>query len=440
MTQLGQIGKRLQIIKIAISLTDDETIQLQRSKLRLYKNNSLLNNILSVIDDENYAQASNLIDRFINGSQNEDDLVESAIPEKVTTHRVKITTRTKEEEELIKKFGLLETGSSPSVGHAPLVNDEMLWLASATSAPSQSEPEIPAPQPKKPTTEEIMARYDTLIDTDLSQKSNEPIEEFDDEDENFFTTDSSEENEENEAIEEINESNIFEPAHTVSESALGQEMDLLQTKTKAQSNSFLSDEILDDAPREELKEIRSVKSSIPSSYPPISYIDQKIRNMLNQYPLMMATSEHSKEEEKLLYKISLEGYTEEDIEKAIESVNRLKEEGKLGEAARLLLTAASTESIYAQFMLARELFKGEILQRDLPEAFTQINRLAMNDYPEAICDLAQLYENGIGIAKDRKKAFNLYQDALELGIKRAEPHVARMEESSKGVFGRLFSK
>ncbi len=433
MTQLGQIGKRLQIIKIAISLTDDETIQLQRSKLRLYKNESL-NNILSVIDDENYAQASNLIDRFINGSD-EGGSDESHIPETVTTHRVKITTRTKEEEELIKKFGLLETGASPSIGHAPLIDDEMLWLASGDSEP-KSEPYIPAPQPKKPTTEEIMARYDTLIEPDFSSKSSEPDEEFDEENDNFFTANLDEESE----TEQQSEDDTLEPAEIGNESTLGQEMDLLQTKTKAQKNSILGDKILDNKPNEELREIRSVKPSIPSSYPPISYIDQKIRNMLNQYTLMMATSERSKEEERLLYKISLEGYTEEDIEQAIESVNRLKEEGKLGEAARLLLTAASTESIFAQFMLARELFKGEILQRDLPEAFTQINRLAMNDYPEAICDLAQLYENGIGIAKDKKKAFNLYQDALELGIKRAEPHIARMEESSKGVFGRLFSK
>ncbi len=72
MAQLGQVGKRLQIIKIAISITDQETISIQHSKLRLHKNDKLLQNILVVLDDENYAQASNLINRYLHGSYDDE--------------------------------------------------------------------------------------------------------------------------------------------------------------------------------------------------------------------------------------------------------------------------------------------------------------------------------------------------------------------------------
>jgi TPR repeat protein len=161
--------------------------------------------------------------------------------------------------------------------------------------------------------------------------------------------------------------------------------------------------------------------------------------MLNQYPQILESTERFEREEKLLYKISLEGYDEVDIDDIITDIQLLKEAGKLAEAAHLLLIIAFTESLYAQLIFARELYKGEILQKDVPEAFTQINRLAIENYPEAICDLAQFYEKGIGINKDKKKAFRLYEDALELGVLRAERHIVRMQEESKGFFGKLFN-
>jgi TPR repeat protein len=86
-------------------------------------------------------------------------------------------------------------------------------------------------------------------------------------------------------------------------------------------------------------------------------------------------------------------------------------------------------------MLARALYKGEILQKNLPESFTLINRLAMDDdYPEAICDLAQFYDKGIGIDKDKKKAEELYKEAMELGIKRAIGHYERVRKQNSGLF------
>ncbi len=447
MAPLGQIGKRLQMIKIAISITDDETINMQRSKLRLHKNDKLLDNILSVLDDENYAQASNLIDRYIHGPYDNDSVPEPETAEDI--HVAPIETegleeinaaRVKEEEDLIKKFGLFMDEANKEV-YNPIDEEEMLMMtqsAATRTVPSEETEGQLTPSPKQPTTEEIMARYDTVEEDKPSPRKSaaatstpalDQEEEYDTAEDDSF---------------EINE--VLSSDHNkerASDSSYGHAPTKIDDEpVEAQEAKEEEAEEAQVAADTEESEARKNKSpnGEPIEYAPISYIDQKIRNMINQYPQVEESTEQFKSEEKLLYMISLEGYTDADIGKTIDQVFELKKEKKLAEAAHLLLIAAATESLYAQFILARELFKGDILQRDLPEAFTQINRLALDDYPEAVCDLAQFYERGIGIDKDKKKAFSLYEDALELGVERADVHLTRLEESSRGFLGKLFRK
>ncbi len=173
-------------------------------------------------------------------------------------------------------------------------------------------------------------------------------------------------------------------------------------------------------------------------YPPISYIDQKFRNMRHQFPQTEESEGGIVDEVKVLLKqVATAGYTENDIHDAIVFFQEKKSEGKMAEAAQMLLLAAASESKYAQLLLARELFKGEVLKVDYPEAFTQINRLAEHDYPEAICDLAQLYEYGYGIKKDKKTAQLLYEEAAEMGVKRAEKHAERLS-GKRGILSTFF--
>ncbi len=174
-------------------------------------------------------------------------------------------------------------------------------------------------------------------------------------------------------------------------------------------------------------------------YPPISYIDQKFRNMRHQFPQVEPITEISNDVKLFLKQIATKGYTENDIKETITEFQKKKSAGEKAEAAQLLLIAAASESKYAQLLLARELFKGEVLVADYPESFTQINRLAEHDYPEAICDLAQLYEYGYGIKKDKKTAILLYQEAAEMGVPRAQKHVERLT-SKKGLLGSLFKR
>ncbi|MEA3491637.1 MAG: hypothetical protein U9R27_07020 [Campylobacterota bacterium] len=397
MAPSGQIEKRLKIIQIAISITDNETVTLQRLKLMKYKDNKQLENILSVLDDENFALASNLIDHYLQNPHKE--VTPTPPPSQ--------NQRDREEEELIKKFGLFEEAGRekyPSIEDDEMFSLEALKLnETALSEEIENETVIP-PQP---TTEEIMERYNMIEEDQLPEKEipiPTSVEDF--------------HKEEDQKVEEFEDT------------TLGQNQDKEEYREEIE-------ESIETDPKQETQEPQEREKI---EYAPISYIDQKIRNMINQYPQVVENSEQFPSEERLLDMIRVEGYTDEDIEKSIISIYALEEEGKLDEAAHLLLIVAATESLYAQFILARELFKGNIIQKNLSEAFTQINRLALDDYPEAVCDLAQFYEHGIGIEKNRKKAFNLYEDALDLGVERADIHLTRMENESKGILGGLFGK
>ena len=445
----GQIEKRLQIVKIAISLTDEEAINLQCSKLRLLKNDKQLDNILSVLDDKNYIQASNLIDRYLHGPysdteesapENEDtEEEEAAEEEEAEETQEKEEARSKEEEELIKKFGLFMEEANKEEYNP--IDEEELFSISNKSEPETipSEEEALTLPPRQPNTEEIMAHYATIEEDNiplrdtLSPTSAEKRKAQEKPAEKEVEPDK-EKNDLSFEVDEVSpfgNQNAYQSIDSEEEKAKYPE-----GEKKSEATSEATIESKEDQKTEE--DLREKKETV--EYAPISYIDQKFRNMRNQYPQVEESAERFESEERLLYLISLEGYTEADIEETIERVYSLKNEEKLAEASHLLLIAAATESLYAQFILARELYKGDILQKDLPEAFTQINRLAMNDYPEAICDLAQLYEYGIGIDKDKKKAFSLYEDALELGVDRAEKHLVRMEEASRGILGKLFKR
>jgi TPR repeat protein len=56
--------------------------------------------------------------------------------------------------------------------------------------------------------------------------------------------------------------------------------------------------------------------------------------------------------------------------------------------------------------------------------------LAEEDYPEAICDLGQLYEYGIGIDKNKRHALLLYEEAAEMGVERARRHYERLKNTN----------
>jgi hypothetical protein len=213
---------------------------------------------------------------------------------------------------------------------------------------------------------------------------------------------------------------------------------LLDTEDSTPANTYIDKE--EESQPSEASSIQAESSEV-IYYDPIPYIDQKLKTMQTQYPPIEAPEDSYPAVDAWLIKISNEGYTEKEVEEMMTFIKKLVEKDEIAQAAQLLLISAATHSKYAQFILARALFRGDILQRNLPEAFTLINRLAMDDdYPEAICDLGQMYENGIGIDKDRKRAEELYKEAMELGIKRAATHYERIRHSNKSLLSKLLGK
>jgi hypothetical protein len=452
---MNQTKKRLAIIKLAISMTDTETIQLQVLKLGLLKTDSKMRDILAMLNDHNYAQAQRLISAYIESPTETTIIQRTSQDEKVIPEEKPLPKEvppTPEEAMLEAKEPILEEEKPLTLKEKiqqakdqAIIEQFELFTEESEEKIEEVQEEVSydalldiAPKPKQMSTEKI--NYDALlnvtpddvlpdnIELDISE---EPKNDFfkekltivqDKEDkDNFFDN-----TEELEKPVESNIKDIVTQENFVNNSFEDKNLTPLSSDNKSMDNDVNTEK-------------KDTTQTSDTQYKSISYIDQKFKNMLNQYPLTHNTNESFSSVDTWLVQISNAGYTEAEVEKVIKQTESLSQTNK-SEAAQLLLITAATESKYAQFRLARALYKGEILQKNLPEAFTLINRLALNDdYPEAICDLAQFYEKGIGIAKDKKKAESLYKEAMDLGIQRAMDHYDRIRKENKSLLS-IFKK
>jgi hypothetical protein len=403
---MNQTKKRLSIIKLAISITDIETIQLQILKLSPLKTDVKIQEIITGLQAENYAQTQALITKYIETpteeilqrtSQETKQLKEEEEKTLIEEFDLFMTTpETQEEEEKeVFDFSSLETEHLPRKEHESINFDALLNIEAENILPNNDIGHI---------------QKDTFFDE--PQQYGENIKES-----HIDTT-------------LIPKDTFFD---TAEETLISQE----EHKEEKEETIFSSKES-SRKPIQEKPLITPSTDNISSSYKVIPYIKQKFKNMHTQYPPVQESDENFSSVNAWLLQISNDGYNDQEIEEIIKHITKLSESGQKAEAAQLLLISGATESKFAQFILARELYKGEILQKNLPEAFTLINRLAMDDdYPEAICDLAQFYEHGIGIGKNKKKAEALYKDAMDLGIKRAISHYERLQKTNKGLFSFL---
>ena len=446
---MNQTKKRLAIIKLAISMTDTETIQLQVLKLGLLKTDSKMRDILAMLNDHNYAQAQRLISAYIESpaettiiqrtSQEEKIIPKEVIPtpeeamlevkEVVLEEEKPLTLKEKiqqaKDQAIIEQFELFTEDNEENIEE---LQEEVSYDALLDIAP----------KPKQMSTEQI--NYDALLNVtpDDVLPNNIKLDISEDPKNDFFkeklTIVQDKEDKDNffDNTEELKNPVTSNITDIVTQEKIAQEKftnNAFEEKDLS-SSSLDNNTIGTDITIEE----KSTPQTSNTQYKSISYIDQKFKNMVNQYPPTHNAKESFSSVDTWLVQISNTGYTETEVEKVIKQTESLSQTNK-SEAAQLLLITAATESKYAQFRLARALYKGEILQKNLPEAFTLINRLALNDdYPEAICDLAQFYENGIGIGKDKKKAESLYKEAMDLGINRAMEHYDRIQKENKGIF------
>ena len=360
---MNQTKKRLSIINLAISITDIETIQLQVLKLGLLRSDSKIQEIISMLQAENYAQAQGLISTYIETPM-EEILQRSAQKDE--------DIQKQKEQAIIEEFDLFV--EEPEKEEEPVKEIDNLEAFVD-----------PVAEPKKLSTEQV--NYDTLLNVDANDilPDNIELDLSHTQEDTFFDSVT------NRSIDEVFTQNIskdtfFDDPQQILEEEIHKEIiPLEEVSEKIGEEPIVQEEVLIE--EVVIPDLTAEQTNKPTPYKAISYIDQKFQNALKQYPPIESSDKKFFSVVSLLHKISLDGYNEEDIEKTIEKIEELSLDNK-AEASQLLLIIASTESKYAQFRLARALYKGEILKKNLSESYTLINSLAVNDdYPEAICDL-----------------------------------------------------
>ncbi len=409
---MNQTQKRLSIINHAISITDVETIQLQILKLGLLKTDVKIQEIIKAIQAENYAKAQGLINQYIETPT--EDILQR-------TSQQAQAVMAAEEQAIIDEFDLFVTSSREERPQEFNVND---FILDELPKETQEETQVGTKQVDH-------SAFDALLNIDAEQvlTDNIALDIEETSTDTFF--------ESTQETEPIDKDTFFD-TDTDFDTEEHEEAPVIEEPMPQENETFITREM--PSKEELLKElkpaIKSEEETGSQPYKAIPYIAQKLNSMKKQYPPKERTYEKFDSVENLLRKISQEGYTEEEIEETLAYIKKLSEEGKETEAAQLLLLCAATESKFAQFMLARELFKGVLLTQDRPEAFTQMYSLALEDYPEALCDMAQFYEHGIETDQDKKKAEQFYKEAMEFGIKRAEKHYQRLRKENRRFFKR----
>lgn len=414
---MNQTQKRLSIINHAISITDVETIQLQILKLGLLKTDLKIQEIITAIQAENYAKAQGLINQYIETPR--EDILQR-------TSQQAQAAMAAEEQAIIDEFDLFVTSDRNEKPQEIDMNDFLL----------DEFPEETKVETKVESKQVDHSAFDALLNIDVDHvlTDNIALDVTQTSTDTFFES-PKEKNKQNIHTHHIPRDTFFDDEESVNESPVTKEDPSEETFTK-ETETFIQKELpsKDELLKELKPAIKTEEETRSQQYKAIPYIAQKLHSMKKQYPPIERTYEKFDSVENLLRKISQEGYTEEEIEETLTSVKHLSEEGKVTEAAQLLLICAASESKFAQFMLARELFKGVILTKNIPEAFAHMHSLALEDYPEALCDIAQFYEHGIETNQDKKKAEQFYKEAMGFGIKRAEKHYHRLQKENRRFF------
>lgn len=415
---MNQTKKRLSIINYAISMTDVETIQLQVIKLAPLRTDEKIQEIIAAIQAENYALAQRLITRYI------ETPTENILQR--TSQEAQID-KAAEDQAIIDEFDLFVTSYTP---RKPTGIDNIDFFSDPLPAETKKVNSVSYESLLNIDFDNVLTDnnlLDTAKDTFFDAAHEKVTQAMSS---NPMPTDTFFDTEKTIKTKTVEPETAEEP-ETVEEPVTAEENAEEETVTVTEKELLPQDD-----PSKELKPIINLQEKEhPSRYKAIPYIAQKLINMQKEYPPVEITDDIFYSVEDLLDKIGQAGYTEKEIEETLDIVKTLTEERNYAEAAQLLLICAATESKFAQFMLARELYKGVLLDKNIDEGVTRMYRLAMEDYPEALCDLGQFYEHGVGIDKDKKKAEQFYKEAMDHGIKRAEEHHARLKKQNRGFFG-----
>lgn len=406
---MNQTQKRLSIIKLAISITDIETIQLQISKLRLLKTDMQIQKIIEALETESYALAQTLIQEYIDTPVQE---VHQRTADTKTTYPY-----TAEEQKLIDEFDLFILENDKASDNEPIdVNQYMQDTASAldiSDVPNNEQDlAMKEPEPAIQNSELKRRKEDTFYE-------DQPLQSEPSSDSLY-------------AEEQQQDNTIVQTDDSAEEDLQTKPSDTAQETTQEEQTETTSVQI-----QKPMKSWEDPKSE-NVEYPPIFSIKQQFLQASQKYQLLENGTSPQISSTAWMNQISdQKGYTKQEVEEVVTRAMKLSQSDvtqDLSEAGELILLSGLTENEFGQLIFARELYKGKLLQRNIDEAFQRIEELAAKEYPEAICDLGQFYEHGISTKKDKKQARELYQKAMHLGIKRAQKHFERLKKE-----GSLFS-
>lgn len=396
---MTQTQKRLTIIELAISITDIETINLQVLKLQPLRSDIQIDKILSELKAENYAQAKKLIAQY------------HLSPNHTVVQRIPI-----EELEIIDSFDFLEVKTSDKAAlDTKKISPELLQEDSDNA---QETEEVLEENRSKIENTPSSQPFDTLLNIDAKSVLEDNIA-LD------INTEETQKEKIDFALDQIPQDTFLDTAEDNSN----------LSETNQMSSSVVAEDINEDITQTTTdKETHAAIEPIHTKDKPTvdSYI--LLKSLENTYPPIVIKEVYSQSLKTWLDTINKNEYDDDKIDNIVKYIGELSQTDK-AEAAQFLLATSITKAPYAQFILARALYKGTILSRNLDESFRIMSQLTHKDhYPQAYCDLAQFFENGITTKKNKKEALNLYKEAMDLGVQRAQKHYERLKTETSGFF------
>lgn len=476
---MDQIKKRLEIIKIAIFMSDDETIRLQLLKLEYFEENEQLDKIIDLLKRKNYGQAQVLISEYLNNPRtpNKQDVREN----EDTSKQANISNN--DSKSIVDDFGMLKSSSLSNKHGLQSTNQNIkqdktkdtitsyvggsknfeLSLDEIEKIPSRKQT-TDTPQKEKVDFSDIFttSKKEKIV-TEEKQKKITPEEEIVTEEKNSDLEDSDQviENHSEETILEEKNSDLEDnnqiienrSEETVEQKEINLEPKEYETENKEENNEPNEENLDDDLEMlittdsetsntnidmtlEENLESRESANPYDKKYPPVSDIFHKFQNIAlfhignKNYTLHKSSANW-------MHRISKVGYKEIEILKIAKYIQKLKEQKEHNEAIQLALICCATESNLGKLIFARELYKGDIVEQDHFKACEMTKELALLDYPEALCDLGQYCEHGIGTKKSLEYALHFYKKAYDLGLDRANILYKNLKRK-KGLFSFLF--
>ena len=439
-----EIKNRLEIIKLAATIGDSDTIVLQSSHLKSLENNKI-DEIILLLNSKNYRQAIYLIKSFLDDNDMlESDIIDNDVAEKVlgvedmlrmsplakeTIKEYKSTAYTQDDLEAFAKNIEVPIADEYNMNDTSKKTYEEKFMEV-----QEKQPEITQPiELKELKTEGETKEFDNAIesvdkDTPLDEISAEVLNTKKKTDRSnvlstyntlrakFAKKEKAQENNEHDNV-DIKIDTVDKPISNLE----------VNRNEKNINKDNTNDNNKDEDSVKNKKE--NMKEGYDDIYPPIPHIEQKFRQAFVLYPPNKESEVWIEEVIKFLKHVSANSYTDSDVKSFLDEYKFYLDKGDIARAAQVLLLAGATDSKYAKFILARELFNGKVLKRDLKKSYTAMKNLASKHYPDAFCDLAQFYEYGIGVPKDKKTALKLYEKAFELGVNRATKHINRIRES-----------